>query len=645
MKKRGSIVNLFWLTIYLFLFTGELLAQTSWEQGLKNESGVVIQQNQQVEILINDEGNLEILDHVYEETQHFSDNASLYREQSLGYSSTFSEITDLEAYSLIPDERNKFKKIPVKDFVTTDSRSSGIFYDDQKKITYLFPALSAGSKTVISYTKKYNEPRLWGYYMFSSFFPVEKSIFSVKAPPEVKLKFSLFSIDNDNVKFTTEKKGKNIVYTWTADHLNRIELSKGADGVLHSAPHLIIHVDSYEFAGQKHNVLGDVNDLHTWYQNFLKGIDDDDNSAVKNMVDNIIAGKSTELEKVEAIYNWVQQNIKYIAIEDGLGGFRPRSSNTVFTRRYGDCKDMSNLIHSMLTLANIPSNLAWIGTTAIPYSHREVPTPMADNHMICTYVNSGRYYFLDATDPYNILGTPTSHIQGKDALVNKGSTDFELVNVPIVAAEKNYTMDSVFLRIEDNKVLGSGQAQYSGYKKMPIVNNLENLNDNDKKTFLTMLLTKGNNKFLLDSVTTQHVSDKNKDLLIDYNFSLSDYIWQSSDEIFVNPHLNKELENGLIDISHTNEDVFYPYKSQITNIYYLSIPADFKVNFLPENARYETEDFGFDISYLVVGDQIQIHQKIKINILQLKIDQFESWNTMIKGLFAAYKESIVLGRN
>ncbi len=644
MIKSKYNIQVLWLFIHLFLITDYISAQTPWEKVLKNESGVVIEQNQQVEIGISDDGNLEIQAHIYEETQHFSDNASLYREQSVSYSSTFTEIRDLEAYSLIPDEKNKFKKIPVKDFVTTDSRSSGVFYDDQKQITYLFPALSAGSKTVISYTKKYNEPRLWGYYMFSSFFPVEKSIYSVKAPQEVKLKFSTFAIDDDKVKFTTEKKGKNIIYTWTADHLKRIELSKGANGVLHSAPHLIIHVDSYEYAGKKYNVLGDVNDLHEWYQNFLNDVDDKDNESINKMVDNIIAGKSTELEKVEAIYDWVQQNIKYIAIEDGLGGFRPRTANTVFTRRYGDCKDMSNLIHTMLNAADIASNLAWIGTTAIPYTHNEVPTPMADNHMICAYVHAGKYYFLDATDQYNILGTPTSHIQGKEALVNKGTTDFELVNVPVVDAEKNSSIDSVFLHIEDKMVLGSGQARYSGYKKIPIANNLENLNDSDKKSFLSMLLIKGNNKFLLDSVTTQHVSDKNNALQINYDFSIGDYIWNSTDEIFINPHLNKELENGLIDIPQTNEDIFYPYKSQSTNVYCINIPDDFTVNFLPEDTQYESEDFGFSISYKVEGDQILIHQKININTLQLKIDQFESWNKMIKGLFAAYKESIVLGR-
>lgn len=643
-KKKNECEGKFPLLFFiLFFIHGSVFAQSPWHETLKSENGLVVEQKQQVEISVTDEGKLGIVAHVYEETQHFGENANMYSEQSIGYSNTFTEVSDIEAYSLVPTGKGKFKKIKVKDFVTSDSRSSGNFFDDHKKISYLFPALSANSKTVISYSKKYKEPRLWGYYMFSSFFPVEKSSYTVKVHENVKLNFYMYGIGDDQVQFTEEKKGKYTIYSWSAKQLDKIKVGKGANGVLHNAPHLILHVDSYEHNGVTHPILGDVKDLHAWYQNFLKGIDDEDNEDMKLMVENIIEGKSTELEKVEAIYDWVQQNVKYIAIEDGLGGFRPRGSNTVFARRYGDCKDMSNLLHNMLDIADIPSNLTWIGTTAIPYSHNEVPTPMADNHMICTYTNNNRYYFLDATDQYNILGVPTSHIQGREALINKGSNDFELVNVPVVVSGNNLVMDSVSITIEKDNIVGSGQAVYSGYNKIPVANNLENLNEEDTKQFLNQILKKGNNKFKLDAVETKNVSAKNSELIINYDFSIDDYIIRSADEIFINPHLNKELESGLIDLTVPQKDIHYPYKRVTSNIICIRIPENFKVTFIPENTQYTGEDFGFSINYNITDDRIIVHQNVEINTLQLQTEKFDSWNKMIKGLYSAYKESIVLG--
>ena len=636
MKVRSLILLLLYMAPAVLSF-----ATPDWKETIKKENGLIEELRQDIEIYVNPQGNLEIISRVNETTAHFSDNANIYSEQSIGFSETFTEISDIQAYTYLLADKGKYKKIAVDNFIVSDSRSDGIFYDDQKKVSFIYPSLKAGSKTVLSYTKKYKEPRLWGYFLFSSYFPVANSSYTVTAPEDVALKYILYGIDSTSVKFTKEKKGGKVKYSWKAEQLNKITFSRGSDGVLNSAPHLIIYVDSYQFNGEKFNILGDVTDLHAWYQNFLNDIEDDSTAKLEGMVNNIVEGKSTELEKVEAIYHWVQQNIKYIAIEDGLGGFRPRSANTVFNRRYGDCKDMSYLLHNMLNIANIPSNIAWIGTKSIPYTHREVPTPMADNHMICTYMYGDQYYFLDATDQYNILGMPTSHIQGREAMVHKGTSNFELIDVPVVPSYKNQKVDSVFLSIREKQLKGNGKVIYTGYNRIPMTNNLENLNEKDKKVFLNTILNKGNNKFLLGSVQTKFVHEKDKELEIDYTFSLDDYIFNMSDEIFINPHLMKELEKGIIDVEATKKDIHYPYKSISSNVVSIEIPENYTISYLPESKSQDGSDFSFNISYTVDQNRVIMSQKITINTIKLTTSQFDSWNRMIKGLFTAYKESIV----
>ena len=207
----------------------------------------------------------------------------------------------------------------------------------------------------------------------------------------------------------------------------------------------------------------------------------------------------------------------------------------------------------------------------------------------------GKYYFLDATDPHNRLGIPTTHIQGQEALINKGANDFELVNVPIVPSEENRIADSTFLKIEGDKIAGSGKIVFSGYNRIPVASNLENLSEDDKKTFLNLLLKKGNNKFLLDSVTTHHVEDKNSDLVIDYNFSIEDYLLSTSDEIFINPHLKKELSNELIDLARTKQDIHHSYKRLISSVVSIDLPSGYHVSFLPEHTKFDDEEFGFEI--------------------------------------------------
>jgi hypothetical protein len=608
-----------------------------------HENGLVLLQKQNVQIIVDDDGKLRIESDVYEETIHLKETAKFFSEQSISYSSTFSDIQNIEAYSLVPNDRGRYKKYEVSSINTTDSRSDGIFYDDQKQKSFYYPALDVGAKTVLSYKKIYNEPRLWGYFVFSSFFPVQASEFSVTMPKTVKLNFKLHGIDEDRVTFSEIEKGGEYTYTWKAANMDKIRMGKGSSGVLHHAPHIIVYIDSYEYNGERHSVLSGVDDLYSWYQSFVKEaqVNDSLSAEFTTTVAQVVADHQTEMEKVKAIYAWVQKNIKYIAIEDGLGGFIPRDAGLVFKRRYGDCKDMSNLLYRMLEVAGIPSHLTWIGTTAIPYSHREVPTPMADNHMICTYKQHDQYYFLDATDPYNKIGVPSSHIQGQEALIDMGNEEYELVQVPVVPFDENRIVDSVNVYINDGRIQGKGLATYSGYMRIPVADHLLNLDEKDTKNFLTSLLNKGNNKFFIEDLAIANNHKNDDDLTISYDFLLEDYLIKTDHELIFNPHMSKDFEDNLIDLQSEVEDVHYQYKNLTANVFRIQIPDGYKVEYSPEDIHVNSDAFGFDLSYDVNQSEVVVKQQVYINTLQLKPSQFSDWNTMLRKLYGAYKESIV----
>ena len=121
--------------------------------------------------------------------------------------------------------------------------------------------------------------------------------------------------------------------------------------------------------------------------------------------------------KARNIYKWVQQNIKYVAFENGMEGFIPREANLVCSRRYGDCKDMASIMTAMLQHAGVTAYFVWIGTRSLPYEYSQVPLPIADNHMISAIKLDTSFIFLDGTDSHCVFGTPPEHIQGKDALI------------------------------------------------------------------------------------------------------------------------------------------------------------------------------------------------------------------------------------
>jgi hypothetical protein len=76
---------------------------------------------------------------------------------------------------------------------------------------------------------------------------------------------------------------------------------------------------------------------------FFSELSKNDTKSLQTILNQLVAGKSSDEEKVKSIYYWVQDNIRYIAFEEVIAGFKPEAAQTVFSNKYGDCKGMANL--------------------------------------------------------------------------------------------------------------------------------------------------------------------------------------------------------------------------------------------------------------------------------------------------------------
>jgi transglutaminase-like putative cysteine protease len=111
-----------------------------------------------------------------------------------------------------------------------------------------------------------------------------------------------------------------------------------------------------------------VKDLYGWYNSVCAGIGNN-SEPLKAKVAELISNKKTDPEKVESIFYWVQDNIRYIAFENGIMGFKPDAAQNVFKNKYGDCKGKANLLKTMLNIAGFDARLTWIGTSDLPYDY------------------------------------------------------------------------------------------------------------------------------------------------------------------------------------------------------------------------------------------------------------------------------------
>jgi hypothetical protein len=255
--------------------------------------------------------------------------------------------------------------------------------------------------------------------------------------------------NTDQITFSEKKANGKKTYSWKAENLPANLYEEDAPAIAYYAPHVMVYIHEAAIDGKSTTYLGDVSHLYDWYCSMLKNINKSDNKQLQTLAKEITKDCKTDKDKVRSIFQWVQTNIRYIAIEDGWGGFIPTDASEVYIKRYGDCKGMANLTKELLAQAGISSNLTWIGTRSLPYVYQQMPAPIADNHMIVSVELDKQTIFLDATDSYVPFGMPTSMIQGKEALIGMGEKKFKVLPVPIVDYIQNSSLDTIKLQIPE----------------------------------------------------------------------------------------------------------------------------------------------------------------------------------------------------
>jgi transglutaminase-like putative cysteine protease len=580
-----------------------------------------------------------IYSNISEDLLLLTDKTEAYMEREI-YWSDFSEIKNMNAFTLVPSGK-KYKTLKVSDFTRSNEITDGAFYDDSRAYRFVYPSLVNGSHAVYSYTEKVEDPHLYGRFFFNSFAPAEDVEYSITFPSNVKVSYKLFNANDTLIKFSSRVSGKNTTYSWTLLNAKKIKSEGEAPNIAYYVPHVVVLIDEYTVNGVTKKVMSGVPSLYDWYYAYVKDINKDVSPELKKVVDSITMGVTDSLEKVKRIFNWVQNNITYIAYEDSLGGVIPREASLVCSRRFGDCKDMASTLTEMIRTAGLPAYQTWIGTRDIPYHFADVPSPIATNHMICTYMQGNKKYFMDATGKDAPFGFFTSMIQGKEALVGMGKDKYEVVKIPEIEMTKNVLSDTTLININNTHIQGKGVVDASGYDKILIGQRIQNMEKKERYNYMTGFLQKGNNKFNVDSLAYENLNDRNKELGIRYNFSLDNYAQKNGDELYVNMALDKEYMNDLIE-----QDREAPreieYKNIKRNVNILQIPKGYKVSYLPENSSFKSDGFGYDINYTVKNNTIVNEKSVYINTLMMGPKDFAEWNKMIKQLSRAYGETVTL---
>jgi hypothetical protein len=561
----------------------------------------------------------------HEETLINKEAGIAFRSRSVP-TNNFIEASNIKASILIPNGK-KYQKKEVEKIEQKDDPDGNVFFDDQKLYSFTYPSAQVGAILTIDYQLTYKEPRFLGSYFWINYLPDLDDELKISVQKNIHIQYKLFNADGFDLEFTKEEKSNEIIYTWRSKNKKPIVQYSDAPNFRYYEPHMIFYITDYETQGKKTKMLGTPKDLFEWYTEIQKNLNKTEDQQLKKVTDSLVTGVTDEWEKVKKIFYWVQDNISYVAFEDGLGGFVPRDAGTVCTKKYGDCKDMASIIHEMLRMAGIQSYLTWIGSRDIPYTYTDVPTPSSDNHMITSYLDkNNKWVFLDGTGKKASIDIYTSFIQGKQALIGISADSFQLATVPIKDTSLSQSIDSISIDIKDKMIVGKGKAQLTGYDGLDYFYRSENMSKDERQDFFKAYFSKGNNKTNFEDVVMEPVN--RGPLNFSYKFNLPDYINYDQDEIYLNLNLDKKLILEKI-IEDRKVPVSMRHKTKKRLIVTLNIPVGYKIKYLPASVRQENDIAGFSSTYEVKNNQLVHIFDFYINTLLLQSSDFDQYNSMV----------------
>lgn len=407
MTKRGECRILFCCVLFFFI-AGALQAQQPSDQPLPPPRNAVVEQLQVVYRFQND-GTGEVIQtarlRILTEL-----GLKLYGAVYLPYSSQLEELhidylrTLTAAGKTIPADPSK-----AMDVTPPITRFAPMFSDVKVRVL-VAPQVEVGDAIEYQYTRTIRTPYMpgnfWVKYVLDRVNPIKTATIILDVPAARKLTFEA----DPCFHYTVQKEQGRKLYRWQIGSLDPPTALRAYRPPLFAA-----------------STLSDWKQVADWYTT-LQQDGERVTPDVQSLANRLTAGKTTPEQKLDAIYAYVSEKIRYVALEFGIGGYQAHAASAVLANGYGDCKDKAGLLQALLAAAGIKAYPALVNAVEDKIEIT-IPMPSAFDHVMTVVSLGGKTLWLDSTLQTAPPGVLSPAVIGKQALLVEPG-DSRLAAVP-----------------------------------------------------------------------------------------------------------------------------------------------------------------------------------------------------------------------
>jgi tetratricopeptide (TPR) repeat protein len=291
------------------------------------------------------------------------------------------------------------------------------FYSDLREKQVAVRGLESGDLIEYGYHGQIQKPLAPGEFWYSYNFTKDSIVLDEELQISVP-KDRQVTLGSGAASPTTQVIAGQRIYMWSTRHLeqNADDAATQARRAL-DAPPADVQLTSFK----------SWNDVGSWYKQ-LAAPRAVPTPEIRAQAEALTKGLSTDEEKINAIYDYVSLNFRYVGIAFGIGRYQPHAAADVLGNAYGDCKDKETLLASLLAAVGLKAFPALINST-----HKidpSVPSPGQFDHVIAAVPQGDGYLWLDTTTEVAPPGYLLANLRDKDALVISDTGPAQLVKTP-----------------------------------------------------------------------------------------------------------------------------------------------------------------------------------------------------------------------
>jgi hypothetical protein len=443
-------------------------------------------------------------------------------------------------------------------------------------------------------------------------------------------------------------------YTWEMRDLPRVEDEPASPSVRSLAAYVAVKYGPPAGAAGV-RTFESWADVSRWYTELADPqAEPDDPIATKAR--ELTADAKTELEKIQAVGRYVQ-NLQYVSVQIGIGGWRPHAASQVFAKQYGDCKDKANLMRAMLRAVKLTAYPVLVYSTDRMRVRQDWVSPGQFNHCIVAvrvsdetkaptvvqHPTLGRLLIFDATDDATPVGDLPDEEQGSFALVAAGA-DGALMRLPVTPPEENLLKREVEVGLAaDGSIAATVHERRQGQSAANARHLFKGLSRGDYTKVIESWAGQAaaGAKFTKIEPADNHAEGR---FALDVEFTAERYGQSMQDRLLVfKPALVGRTGTAWLAEKSRKHPVVLASKALNETVRF-KLPAGFDVDELPDAVKLDSEFGTYTASYEVKDGQLVFTRSLVQRAATVPVEKYTDVRSFFGRVRASEEAPVVLAR-